>query len=280
MFPHADGLGSPDEGVARAWIVPLQATAGTLRRMHAVLSPTERVRAARFVFERDRRVFVMSHAALRGILAACCGVKPERLRFRRGARGKPYLVDAPRGLQFNLSHCDGFCLVGVARGPAIGVDVERVRPVDDMPHLTRQCFSAVEQREFADVAPHDRERAFFNGWTRKEAFIKAVGDGLSYPLENFDVTLAPGRQPRLLAIGGSEPAAAQWTLDAHEPASDVMAAVAIAAPGYTVRWHTLPVDSGRSEMEDLHGCRRTRRHDDVSRGDEPRRTVFDLAGRP
>jgi len=267
MFPHADGLGSPDEGVARAWIVPLQAKAGMLRRMHAVLSPTERVRAARFVFERDRRVFVMSHAALRGILAAYCGVKPEGLRFRRGARG-------------NLSHCDGFCLVGVARGPAIGVDVERVRPMDDMPQLTRQCFSAAEQQEFDAVAPHDRERAFFNGWTRKEAFIKAVGDGLSYPLENFDVTLAPGRQPRLLAIGGSGPAAARWTLDAREPAPDVMAAVAIAAPGYTVRWHTLPVDSGRSEMEDLHGCRRTRRHDDVSRGDESRGTIFDLAGRP
>ena len=280
MFPNAHGLAALEEGVARAWLVPLLATAGSLREMHALLSPSERVRAARFVFERDRRTFVMSHAALRGILAGCSGMRPEALRFRREARGKPYLIDAPAGLQFNLSHCEGFCLVGVVRGPAIGVDVERIRPMDDMAALTRECFSAAEQREFAAVPATDRERAFFNGWTRKEAFIKAVGDGLSYPLEKFDVTLAPGRPPRLTAIGGSPHAASGWTLDAHAPATDAMAAVAIAAPGYAVRWHTLAVDSGRTEAEELHDYRGTRRHDHVSRRDESRGTVFNLGGRP
>jgi phosphopantetheinyl transferase len=147
-----------------------------------------------------------------------------------------------------------------------------------MPQLVRQCFSAAERREFDALAPGDRCTAFFNGWTRKEAFIKAVGDGLSYPLEKFDVSLAPGLPARLLAIGGSEKAATGWSMDALEPAPGVLAAVAVAAPGVSVQWHALSNHSISSQTEDLHG-RGTRRHDHVSRGDEPRGTVFNLAGR-
>ena len=222
----------------------------------------------------------MSHGILRRVLAAVCHENPARLRFRQGLKGKPYLVDAPPGLEFNLSHTEGFCLVGVTRGAAIGVDIERVRATDDMPQLVRQCFSRAEQREFERLAVADRCRAFFKGWTRKEAFIKAIGDGLSYPLEKFDVTLAPDRPARLLAIGGSETAAAGWSMDALEPAPDVQAAVAVAAPGVTVRWHALSDVSIRTQTEDVHGNRGTRRHDHVSRGDEPRGAVFNLAGRP
>jgi len=266
------------EGVAHACVVPLYAGPQTVRRMYALLSPAERVRAARFAFDRDRRTFVMSHGILRRVLGKVCHDNPARLRFRQGLRGKPYLVDAPPGLQFNLSHTEGFCLVGVTRGAAIGVDVERVRATDDMPQLVRQCFSAAEQREFDALPQADRCRAFFKGWTRKEAFIKAIGDGLSYPLESFDVSLHPDRPARLLAIGGSGTAADAWTMDALEPAPDVQAAVAIAAPGVTIRWHALSEVSINTHTEESHG-RGTRRHDHVSRGEEPRRAVFDLAGR-
>jgi 4'-phosphopantetheinyl transferase len=265
------------EGVAHACVVPLHAEPHTLRRMYGLLSPGERVRAARFAFDRDRRTYVMSHGILRRVLAAACHLNPARLRFRPAARGKPELVDAPPGLQFNLSHTEGFCLVGVTWGAAIGVDIERVRATDDMPQLVRQCFSAAEQRQFAALPAADRCRAFFKGWTRKEAFIKAIGDGLSYPLEKFDVSLAPDRPPRLLAIGGSQKAAAGWSMDAIEPAPDVQAAVAVAAANVTVRWHALSEVPGKTHSEDAHG-RRTRRHDHVSRGEEPRRAVFDLAG--
>lgn len=279
MTPPVRELTTLADGVAHACIVPLHAGPQTIRRMYGLLSPAERVRAARFAFDRDRRTFVMSHGILRRVLAAVCRESPSRLRFRQALKGKPYLVDAPPGLQFNLSHTEGFCLVGVTRGAAIGVDVERVRATDDMPQLVRQCFSAAEQREFDALPSADRCRAFFKGWTRKEAFIKAVGDGLSYPLENFDVTLAPGHPARLLAIGGSETAAAGWSMDALEPAPDVQAAVAVAAPGVTVQWHALSDLSIRKPTEDVHGSRGTRRHDHLSRGDEPRRAIFDLAGR-
>ncbi|HET7695296.1 MAG TPA: 4'-phosphopantetheinyl transferase superfamily protein [Vicinamibacterales bacterium] len=268
-----------EEGVAHACIVPLHAGPQTVRRMYALLSPAERVRAARFAFDRDRRTFVMSHGILRRVLGMVCHQNPAQLRFRQGLRGKPYLVDAPPGLQFNLSHTEGFCLVGVTRGAAIGVDVERVRATDDMAELVRQCFSPAEQRAFDTLPPAERCRGFFKGWTRKEAFIKALGDGLSYPLENFDVSLGPDGPARLLAIGGSAAAAAEWSMDALEPAPDVQAAVAVAAPGVTVRWHALPEMPARIQTEDVHG-RGTRRHDHVPGREEPRRAVFDLASRP
>lgn len=266
-----------EEGVAHACVVPLYAGPQTVRRMYALLSPAERVRAARFAFDRDRRTFVMSHGVLRRVLGTVCRENPARLRFRQGLRGKPYLVDAPPGLQFNLSHTDGFCLVGVTRGAAIGVDVERVRPTDDMPQLVRQCFSAAEQREYDALPPADRCRAFFKGWTRKEAFIKAIGDGLSYPLESFDVSLNPYAPARLLSIGGRAAAASAWTMEALEPVPDVQAAVAIAAPAVQVRWHALTEVSINTHTEDFHG-RGPRRHDAVPRGEESRGAVFNLAG--
>jgi len=279
MVPAAIRSGALEDGVVHACVVPLPTDVHRTRQMFALLSPAERVRAARFAFDRDRRTFVMSHGILRTLLAAVSHGDPARLRFREGLRGKPYLVDAPAGLQFNLSHCEGYCLVGLGRGPAIGVDIECVRATDDMPQLVRQCFSAAERREFDALPAGERSRGFFNGWTRKEAFIKAVGDGLSYPLEKFDVTLTPGQPPRLQAIGGSKRAAAAWSMAASEPAPGVLAAVAVAAPGVRVRWHTLSTVSIGTQMEELHGGRGTRRHDHVSRGDEPRRAVFNLAGR-
>lgn len=269
-----------EDGIAHACIVPLDADPQTVRLMYALLSPPERVRAARFAFDRDRRTFVMSHGILRRLLGAVCQRDPAVLRFRLGVRGKPYLVDAPAGLQFNLSHCQGFCLVGVVRGPAIGVDIEQMRETDDMAQLVRQCFSAAEQREFNRLPSWDRCRAFFQGWTRKEAFIKAVGDGLSYPLEKFDVTLGPGRPARVLAINGSEKAAAAWSMDTHDVAPDVLAAVAVAGSGVSVRWHVLSNASLRTQREDKDGGRGPGRHDNLSRRGEPRRTVFNLAGRP
>jgi 4'-phosphopantetheinyl transferase len=280
MTPSIIGSGTLEDGVAHACIVPLDADPQTVRHMYAVLSPEERVRAARFAFDRDRRTFVMSHGILRRLLGAVCQTEPAALRFRHARKGKPFLVDAPDGIQFNLSHCERFCLVGIGRGAAIGVDVEQMREMDDMLQLVRQCFSAAERRQFEALPTWDRCRAFFNGWTRKEAFIKAVGDGLSYPLERFDVTLGPGGPARLLAIDGSTTAAAMWTLETRDAASDVVAAIAVAAPAVTVRWHVLSNISLRTQTEDVHGGRGTRRHNDLSRGDEPRRTVLNLAGGP
>ena len=274
---HRRGPGGLEEGIAHACVVPLYAGPQTVRRMYGLLSPAERVRAARFAFDRDRRTFVMSHGILRRVLGTVSGENPARLRFRQGLRGKPYLVDAPPGLQFNLSHTDGFCVVGVTRGAAIGVDVERVRATDDMGQLVRQCFSAAEQREFDSLPQADRCRAFFKGWTRKEAFIKAIGDGLSYPLESFDVSIAPEAPARLLAIGGSPAAAAAWTVDALEPVPDVQAAVAVAAPDVEIRWHALTEVSMHMQTEESHG-RGSRRHDGVPRGEESRRAIFDMAG--
>src|SRR5215203_6984646 len=98
--------GPLEDGIAHACVVPLHGDMQVVRQMFGLLSPTERVRAARFAFDRDRRTFVLSHGILRSLLAAVCRRDPASLRFRQGLRGKPSLVDAPPGLQFNLSHCE------------------------------------------------------------------------------------------------------------------------------------------------------------------------------
>ena len=181
----------------------------------ATLSADERARAARFARDIDRARFVASRTALRRVLGDYLGYAAELVSFRYGARGKPSLDLEPAPLDFNLSHSRGVALVAVARARAVGVDVERHRAVDP-DALAASCFSPAEQRALAAIAPRDRLAAFFRGWTRKEALIKAHGDGLYLPLDRFTVSLddtvhvsidTPGFTIRSLSVGHDTSAA-------------------------------------------------------------------------
>ena len=135
------------------------------------------------------------------------------------AHGKPSLAGrfADSGLQFNMSHCDDVAVVGLSRGCAIGVDIERVRAIPDADAIVACYFSRRENEAYSILRPCDKLEGFFNCWTRKEAFIKAVGDGLSYPLHRFDVSLAPGEPARILRIMDAPGDAAGWRLHNFEP---------------------------------------------------------------
>ena len=196
-----------------------------------LLDEEEREKAARFKFDHHRRSYIASHDGLRRILANYVDEDPRALRFEAGEHGKPSLVG--HDLHFNLSHSYDYALVAVA-GEEVGVDIERIGPVDDLPRLAQKSFSAAEIETLEALPAAQRNEGFFTCWTRKEAVIKALGEGLSHPLDAFDVAFAPGEDARVLAFRGCDDDPAAWTLADLEVPDGYRGAVAIRSPGFEV----------------------------------------------
>ena len=169
------------QGRVHVWTVALDGPAERPGRLGACLSPDETTRARRFHFEVHRRRFTVARGALRHLLGAYLRRSPESLVFRYGHRGKPELPEAPE-LSFNLSHSEERALLAVSHVAALGVDIERLRPMDDMEAIARRFFSPPEHAALMALAPGERVAGFFRCWTRKEAYLKAVGEGLAIPL--------------------------------------------------------------------------------------------------
>lgn len=196
-----------------------------------VLSEAERQRAARFRRPRDRRRYIVAHARLRQLLAERLGIRAGQVALGSGAWGKPELQgrQAASGWHFNLSYSDGpgggLALCALSRRGPIGVDVEWVRPLADADILARQFFSPREYGLYRRLPPGDRLLGFFHGWTRKEAFVKALGTGLSHNLADFDMSLAPGTPARILQSGGVGGERCGWHLESIGPVGGRVAAV-------------------------------------------------------
>jgi 4'-phosphopantetheinyl transferase len=211
-------------------IVPLE---GELDAALELLTPDERERARRFVFDVHRRRFAVARAGLRRVLAGHLGADPAALRFVEGAHGKPALAGGE--LEFNLSHSHELAVVGVTRLAPIGVDVEHLRHVDGALRIAETHFAPSERAALAAAPAAERDLVFMRGWTRKEAFIKAIGEGLSHPLQRFELTLDDA--PRFVTIDGDVAAAARWSLFSFEPAPGYLAAVAAPWPSAELRVH-------------------------------------------
>jgi len=198
-----------------------------VRAAAALLSEGERQRASRFAFDRDRCRFVVARAGLRELLAARLGMRPEAIELAYGAHGKPALArDLSRDdLRFNISHSGDVAVYAFSRGREIGVDVETVRVMLDADDVAACFFSVRENETYRRLDAHDKPLGFFNCWTRKEAFIKAIGDGLYYSLDHFDVSLAPGEPAKILRIGDTCGDECGWTLHGFVPAPGLVAAV-------------------------------------------------------
>jgi len=227
------------------WRVDLDLAPQQIAHLQEMLSPEETDRAGKFQFERDRRRFQAAHGALRIILNRYLGCTPTQVQYQFTSNGKPILVNSPE-LHFNLSHSHERALVAVAHIHPIGVDIEQIRPLDNLDALARQCFSAHEYQQFAALPAPDNLQGFFNAWTRKEAYIKAIGDGLSYPLAAFDVSLLPGEPTRLLTIASAPHEASAWTLQAVDAGAGYAAAFAVRATEVAVQywdWISLYVTS-------------------------------------
>ena len=231
------------EDEIHVWRAELDAPADTVERLGATLSPDERTRAARFCLERVRTRFIVGRGVLRTILAGYLGRAPERLCFSYGARGKPALAPSEgTDLRFNVSHSDGCALFAVARGREVGVDVERLRPLPRAERIAERFFSLPERTALKGLPPEQRVEAFFTCWTRKEAYIKARGDGLGHPLDQFAVSLTPGEPVRLSAAGdGDEREIARWSLDGLPPAPGFVAALAALGGGWRLTSREWPL---------------------------------------
>jgi 4'-phosphopantetheinyl transferase len=194
----------------KVWTMQLEATALECRDCETLLSGDERARAARFQFERDRRRFVISRAALRVLLGVHLEVPPAALAFELGPHGKPHIDEPPVPVHFNLSHSGDLAIYAISRSCEVGIDIERLDRAVNYEALALKLFSKRECAELGLVPAATRKSAFLAAWTRKEAVVKSTGDGLRVPLTEVEVTIAPEVEPRLLSMPGANSSA--WTL--------------------------------------------------------------------
>lgn len=223
------------------WRVSLDKLPDSVQWAEATLSADEVQRAARFRFEADRRRFLISHASLRDILARYLLQPPQEVQFGAGEHGKPILLSDSQ-LDFNLSHSGDFALIGVASGRKVGVDAERFR--HDMEHerIARRFFSENENAELKRLPDEQKIDGFFTCWTRKEAYIKAHGLGLSLPLDSFDVSLIPHKPALLLATRPEPHEASRWTLLSLDVHPGYAGAVAVEGQEMEFRlWEWAPI---------------------------------------
>ncbi len=179
--------------------------------------------------------FVVSRAVLRILLSRKLGARPADLRFEYGPQGKPALAGSP-SIHFNASHSAGLFACGFAPDRAIGVDVEQHRDSSDLAQIARRFFSPAECRDLMDVPAAARIAAFYDCWSRKESFIKALGGGLSIPLDSFRVSLTPERAA-LLEVRDDLAEARAWTIHSFRPGAGFSGALAIRAPHIEVVIH-------------------------------------------
>lgn len=220
-------MATPGAGVIDVWLIRLDVGAEVAAPLGGLLDEGERERMRRLHGEPLQTRFAVAHAAVRWILGQCLGVPPQTMTFTSNAAGKPALPGHP--LAFNLSHSGDVAAFAVAAGGNLGVDVEVVRPVPDADTLASRFFSREEAADLARVPASGRLEAFFGVWTRKEAFLKATGEGMARPLDSFAVSVGSD-EPRLLRGGASH-----WSLRAFEPWPGYAGALAYDQPIDSVR---------------------------------------------
>jgi 4'-phosphopantetheinyl transferase len=192
----------------------------------SLLDHAEVERSRRFVRPVDRDHFCIAHGVTRMILAGYLRERPADLGYRFGSAGKPALDGFPE-LQFNLSHSGAWGLLAVTRVGPVGVDIECVREMPDLMEIARENFAPKEVATLKCLPEAQRLDAFFAGWTRKEAFVKTLGDGLPFGLDGFEVEFRPDHPARLLQVGGSSDAAWPYLLHALRPVPGTWAAVSV-----------------------------------------------------
>jgi 4'-phosphopantetheinyl transferase len=192
-----------------------------------LLSVDERGRADRFRIEKACEEFILTRGTLRLLLAQYVGIKADDVRFRYAAHGKPALENEST-VRFNVSHTDGLALIAFVQQRAIGVDVENLARKTEARLLAERFFSERERQALGRLRGEELQAAFFRCWTRKESYIKATGDGLSLPLDQFDVSVSAGDKNALLATRPDPVEAGRWTVSDVPVGAGYAAAVAVA----------------------------------------------------
>ncbi len=201
-------------GEVHVWRVPLDSPGAVLQPLASTLSLEERARAQKFFFDRDRNAYITARGVLRQLLGRYLQRPPSELQFAYEARGKPFLANpsADQPVNFNVAHSRNIALLAFSAGPSVGVDVEFIRIDIASEEIAARYFAPQEVAELHALPPEQRPTAFFLGWTRKEAYVKALGDGLQISLASFCVSLTPA-QPATLESADSS----RWTLQNLSP---------------------------------------------------------------
>ena len=213
-----------ERGEVHVWFARLERTPARLTRMRTILNPEEMARADRFFMDVHRNRFIAGRAMLRDLIAGYLGQPAEAIRFAYNEWGKPALTTgfSASDLRFNLSHSEDLAMYAFALEREVGVDIEQIRPDVASESIAENFFSLSEVKALRALPREQQAQAFFNCWTRKEAYIKAHGRGLSIELNSFDVSLRPGEEAKILR--GEE--SGGWSLRAFEPAPGWVAALA------------------------------------------------------
>jgi 4'-phosphopantetheinyl transferase len=231
------------------WATTLAVEPAILEKLTATLTLDERERANRFKFEHLRNRYIAGRGALRKILARYVGETAD-LRFEYLENGKPVLAPefASAGIHFNLAHTGDLALVAITRIGMVGVDVEGVRTMKNADELVARFFSKREDELFQKVSAEQKPAAFFNLWTRKEALLKATGEGITRSLNLVEVSFLPGEPARLLAISGDTKAAEAWQLKELLPAEGFVGAVAVQVGTSNIQHRTSNIQLGDAEL--------------------------------
>lgn len=206
-------------------IWPLAISARRLDDLHGLLSADELARAERIHVPEVARDFIASHGVARELLAVACGCEPRDLRFEAGRHGKPYLAHPSNQLAFNLSHSGGYGALATGTVPRLGLDIEAIRAtVGDLP---KSVFTPREATQYAAISEEEKMRAFFRAWVAKEAYLKAIGEGLGGGLQSLELDLAAGKEINPVGIRGHTTALSKWKFQGFEVSARIVGAVAV-----------------------------------------------------
>ena len=211
------------DGEIHIWAFNLDENAGEAYRFLEALVPQERERSSRFFFLKDRLRWAVGRAMLRLILGRYSGTAPCDISFELTSTGKPRLHD---GLEFNLSHSEGGALLAVTRAREVGIDLEFIRPVPEALEIAERFFAPSESRKLFNLPPGDQPRGFFELWTRKEAYLKCCGQGITESLNQVEVNFGTGSACKILSIEQKIDRAADWNLHDLRPFKNSVAALA------------------------------------------------------
>jgi 4'-phosphopantetheinyl transferase len=227
-----------DEDALHVWRVRTRASGDSLRAIEGLLSADERVRADRYVRERDRVAFVVARATLRTLLGAYLRADPLTIQLGYSVHGKPYLVGegGQGGLQFNLAHSGEWAVYAFARNRQVGVDLEQIQPMPDLMDIARRFFAASEYEALRSLDGVCRLESFFACWTRKEAYLKARGSGLSGSMGEFEVTVDAAEPPWLIVDHENPADVGRWTFRSIDVGSEYAGAVVVEGQPGRVRF--------------------------------------------
>ena len=243
MWPPRVPPPIPDPDEIHVWRAGLDLNAGDRERLLQTLSADEHARREKYRFERNRDRFAAARGILRQLLGGYLGVGAADLRFRYGPFGKPFLITTRENddLLFNLAHAEELAVYAVSRARNVGVDLEHVRPALDWQKIAERFFAPREINFFQSLPPGERSSAFFKCWTRKEAYLKARGEGLSLSLDSFDVSARSGETAVVFTPQEGPGKALRWTLQDISIDEGFAAALAVEGSGFVVKYWQWPV---------------------------------------